>query len=553
MIGKQFGLYVIESELGAGGMGTVYKARQTDLGRLVALKVLSSDFTNDASFVKRFLREARAVAQLNHDHIVHIYDCGQQDGTYYYAMELVDGEGLDYMIARKGRLTWKRAAHVTLHVCRALQAAHAAGIIHRDIKPANIILNRDNKAKVMDFGIALDLDAERLTHAGTIMGTPEYMSPEQIAGITATPQADIYSLGVVLYEMLTGRVPFENENRMITLQQHKTAVPQSPRELVPDIPEPVERMALKMLAKDPADRYPSCTAIVADLRALVHALAGEASATDAALGRVRTMAPPAAPPPRRSRLTMQRTLVRASSVVQEAWAAGVEVVRPYRIPLAAFVLLGVGASVYQARTACSKPLVKVATLEPSPVETNIVLSYMIEMYTKQCECFQQKYRAAPGGALMTVRLAGGQLLTGVDGRWEGDAVLLYVPKVRGIVRLPAEAVQAGTLQPFSPAAFNKEAESWVRRYYMDWKRANPSRGGTLSGEGMPSSALSRMLLDAQRDLPPPPEVLCRAELRRVAKRWAALESARAAGKDTGPAQTAYGAVVEEFLARLSAA
>ncbi len=550
MIGKQFGEYVVEEELGSGGMGTVYKARQVDLDRPVALKVLAKTLTDDASFVQRFLREARAVAQLNHARIVHIYDSGQQDGTYYYVMELVDGESLDQRIARKKRLSWKEAVRIVAHVCRALQAAHGAGIIHRDIKPANIVIDKEGLPKVMDFGIALDLTAERLTRTGGIIGTPEYMSPEQAGAKTITLQSDIYSLGIVFYEMLTGTVPFQHENRLIILQQHQHEAPRAPSDLAPEIPAPLERMVLKMLAKDPADRYATCAAVVADLRSLVRTATGGSPTTGTGLQAGVTVPPTGtgAVPRPTTMHTVQRLVGRGGAAAGEVGAALVEVVRPYRIPLAAVAVLAVGLAVYRSRTPCSRPLVEVPTLEQSPVPFPIAHSYMIELYAAKRHCYQEKFLAKPRGTPMTLTLANGAILTGADGRREDAGVVLRVPRVRGEVRLPDSAVTPGSLKAYTPAAFKSQGDTWARRYYIQWKNNNPAHGGMLEGGGLPLLGLRRMLEQGQRDLPPPPEIRSRAELRQVAKRWRAVEAAREAGDDATAAVAGYEEAVRLLMA-----
>ncbi|NQU07655.1 MAG: serine/threonine protein kinase, partial [Candidatus Abyssubacteria bacterium] len=263
---KTIGRYRILGEIGEGGMGVVYKAEQISLGRLVAMKVLPRRLAGDSSFVRRFLNEARAMAAVNHPNIVLIYDVGQEGETNYYTMELVDGVSLEDILLQQSVLSSNRAVNVVAMILNALGHMHQCGIVHRDIKPSNIMIDRSGTAKLMDFGLALQEKSERLTRAGGIVGTPEYMSPEQAAGGTATALSDIYSLGVVFYELLTGNVPFEADTPLGVIHKIREEEPASPRSINPRIPAGLQRIVLKMMAKDPKDRYQNCRAILADLR-----------------------------------------------------------------------------------------------------------------------------------------------------------------------------------------------------------------------------------------------------------------------------------------------
>jgi predicted Ser/Thr protein kinase len=266
MIGKETGNYRILKELGKGGMGVVYKANQISLGRMVAMKVLPQHLTTNPSFIKRFKNEARAIAKLNHPNIVQIFDVGQDDGTHYYTMEFIEGPPLDEIIYRDGRLPLDRAINIILQVAGALQYAHGQGIVHRDIKPSNIMIDKSGRIKVTDFGLALQQKTTRLTIDGGIVGTPEYMSPEQAVGQTATAQSDIYSLGIVFYELLTGKVPFEADSPLMLLNKIRDSEPQWPCSINPDIPAGIEKVIRNLMAKKPQDRYQSCQELIQDIK-----------------------------------------------------------------------------------------------------------------------------------------------------------------------------------------------------------------------------------------------------------------------------------------------
>ncbi len=266
MIGKEIGNHRILKELGRGGMGVVYKANQLSLGRLVAMKVLPQHLTSDPAFIKRFENEARAIAKLNHPNIVQIHDISHQDELYYYTMEFIEGVPLDEIIYKEGFLPVERAINIIVQVAKALQYAHSQGIVHRDIKPSNIMIDKLSRIKVTDFGLALQERTTRLTMDGGIVGTPEYMSPEQAAGQTATPRSDIYSLGVVFYELLTGKVPFEADSPLMLINKIQNSEPEWPRSINADIPLEIEKVIQTMMAKNTRDRYASCQEVIQDLR-----------------------------------------------------------------------------------------------------------------------------------------------------------------------------------------------------------------------------------------------------------------------------------------------
>jgi len=302
MIGHTLGPYQVLEELGRGGMAIVYKAFQPSLGRYVALKVLPEYFQHDPEFIARFQREARAAAQLNHPNIVTIYDVGEQAGVHYIAMEYLDGGSLRDRLAR-GPLSVDQAQQIVEQVGSALDYAHTRGLIHRDVKPANILFTADNRPKITDFGIARASDGTRLTRTGVLMGTPEYMSPEQAQGGLVDCRSDLYALGVMLYEMLTGRVPFQADTPHATLYAIIYQPPPPPRQIRPDLPLVVETVLLKGLAKRPDDRYQSGVELAIALRDAAVA----APAAAAPLRSVIAAAPQGTPPPGRATPPLART------------------------------------------------------------------------------------------------------------------------------------------------------------------------------------------------------------------------------------------------------
>lgn len=254
LVGKTLGAYHIISELGRGGMAVVYKAYQSKLDRYVALKVLPPQFTFDPEFLQRFEREAKAAAKLKHPHIVTIYDVGEQEGFHYIAMEFVEGVSLVELIRREGALPPVRAANILAQIASALDYAHALGYIHRDVKPSNILVDANDHATLTDFGIVKAAEGTRVTKSGVMVGTPEYMAPEQIRGQGIDARADVYALGVVCYEMLAGRVPFQGDTARV-LYGHVNEAPPSLRTLNPRVPLVIEQVVGGALAKDPAQRY----------------------------------------------------------------------------------------------------------------------------------------------------------------------------------------------------------------------------------------------------------------------------------------------------------
>ena len=259
------GRYQMVRHIARGGMAEVYLARDLLLDRPVALKVLFPEFASDRSFVERFRREARSAANLNHPNIVSIYDWGEEDGTYFIVMEYVDGMTLRDVIRRQGPLMADRAAEIGADIAGALHFAHVHGVIHRDVKPGNVLITT-TQVKVTDFGIARAGDpAESLTQAGAVMGTATYFSPEQAQGHVVDPRTDVYSLGVVLYEMVCARPPFTGDNPVSIAYQHVREEPVPPRQHNPDIPPVFESIVARAMAKNRADRYASAEDLRADL------------------------------------------------------------------------------------------------------------------------------------------------------------------------------------------------------------------------------------------------------------------------------------------------
>ncbi|MCL4472328.1 MAG: Stk1 family PASTA domain-containing Ser/Thr kinase [Actinobacteria bacterium] len=257
--------YEIIRRLGSGGMADVYLARDTQLGREVAIKVLYKRYARDEEFVARFRREAQSAAGLNHPHIVSIYDRGEAEDSYYIAMEYLEGRSLKDVITEEGPLPPSQAIDYAEQILLALQFAHEHNVIHRDIKPHNIVISGRNQVKVTDFGIARAGTSPAMTETGSIIGTAQYLSPEQAKGKAVEHSSDLYSLGVVLYEMLTGRVPFEGENPVAIALMHLSDEPVPPQALVPEIPDNLNSVVMRALAKNPQDRYPSAENFLADL------------------------------------------------------------------------------------------------------------------------------------------------------------------------------------------------------------------------------------------------------------------------------------------------
>jgi eukaryotic-like serine/threonine-protein kinase len=258
------GRYRLTHRIGSGGMADVWAAEDTELGRRVALKVLHDNFARDREFVERFRREASSAAGLQHPNVVGVFDRGEVDDTYYIAMELIEGSSLRELIS--GGLEISESIEVTRQVLAAARFAHAAGIVHRDLKPMNVLIDRDGRVRVADFGIARAGGSE-ITQTGSVMGTAQYLSPEQAQGMEITAAADIYSIGVILFEMLTGRVPFDGENAVAIAMKQVSERPPPPSSINAAVPPALEEVVLRALAKDPDNRYSSAEEMLAALDA----------------------------------------------------------------------------------------------------------------------------------------------------------------------------------------------------------------------------------------------------------------------------------------------
>jgi len=282
------GRYRVLSRLGSGGMADVYCAQDLQLGRKVALKILYRRFAEDGEFVERFRREASSAAGLQHQHVVAVYDRGEYDGTYYIAMEYLEGRSLKTIVQQEAPLDPDRAIDLIIQVLRAARFAHRRGIIHRDLKPHNVIVDADGRAKVTDFGIAR-AGASDMTQTGSIMGTAQYLSPEQAQGHAVSAASDIYSIGIMLYELLTGRVPFEGESAVTIALKQVNERPAPPSAYNPAVTPELEEAVMRALEKDPAHRYPDADAFIA-------ALQGARDGTATAVLAPVAPAPPLDPP-----------------------------------------------------------------------------------------------------------------------------------------------------------------------------------------------------------------------------------------------------------------
>ena len=267
--------YELEELAGAGGMSSVYRAHDRLLDRKVALKILHQQYTEDAEYVERFRHEARAVAALSHPNIVTVIDRGEHDGRQFIVFEYIEGENLKRLIERRGPAPVDQALELAMQIARGLSFAHQQGLVHRDVKPQNILLNGDGQAKVTDFGIARSLDVKHgMTQTGTVLGTSDYIAPEQAQGHRVDEHTDVYSLGIVLYELLTSEVPFPGENFVAVAMRHINEEPPSIRDRRPEVPPRVEAAVHRAMAKDPEERFPTMRDFCLELEGCLAELQG---------------------------------------------------------------------------------------------------------------------------------------------------------------------------------------------------------------------------------------------------------------------------------------
>ncbi|HUU61933.1 MAG TPA: protein kinase, partial [Acidimicrobiia bacterium] len=260
------GRYALITHLARGGMADVWVGHDRLLDRRVAVKILHPEYAANEAFVARFRREAQAAANLNHPNVVDIYDWGRDEGIYFIVMELIQGQNLREVLHSEGALEPRRVAEIAMSVAAALGAAHERGLVHRDIKPANVLLTPEGDAKVTDFGIARAWDdSDQLTRTGAVIGTATYFSPEQAQGLTADGRSDLYALGVVMYELLTGVPPFVGESPVSVAYQHVREFAPPPSDLNPNIPNALDTIVMRCLEKDPRRRYQTAGALSVDL------------------------------------------------------------------------------------------------------------------------------------------------------------------------------------------------------------------------------------------------------------------------------------------------
>src|SRR6202162_6395968 len=297
------GRYRILRKLGTGGMANVYLAEDEVLGRRVAIKILNDRHAGDDQFVDRFRREAKNAASLSHPNIVSIYDRGEAEGTYYIAMEYLDGRSLKELILTRGPAPLNVAIEYVRQILSALRFAHRHGIVHRDIKPHNVLVDGEGRVKVTDFGIAR-AGTSQMTETGSIVGTAQYLSPEQARGGEVDQRSDLYSLGIVLYELLTRKTPFEGDTPVEIAMKHLSNAPKPPSKLRPDIPEELDMVVLRALAKNPDDRYQSADEMDADLERVARGAPAAAATVDSATQLLRRVPPPAPTPADSTAATM---------------------------------------------------------------------------------------------------------------------------------------------------------------------------------------------------------------------------------------------------------
>jgi serine/threonine-protein kinase len=268
MLGDRLGKWVIFKELGRGGMGRVFLAQEELNGRQAAIKILAAELAQDTGFLQRFEREIQTLSQLDHPNIVRFYEAGFENNQYFYAMEYVDGQSLEEALTAQGRLRWQEVLDAAIQVCHALRHVHDHGVIHRDLKPPNLLRTATGQIKLTDFGIAKVFASSHLTATGGVVGTADFLSPEQAAGKPVTKRSDLYSLGVVLYTLLTGKPPFEGGSFVELLHKHRYGQFDRPQRRVPEIPYELDEIICQLLEKDPSKRPPDCLVLGRQLEAI---------------------------------------------------------------------------------------------------------------------------------------------------------------------------------------------------------------------------------------------------------------------------------------------
>ena len=258
--------YEVIEELGKGGMGRVYKVLDREINEEVALKILNPEITSDEKMIERFRNELKIARKIVHKNVCRMYDLCKEEGTKFIIMEYVPGEDLKSLIRKIGQFTVGKAVFVARQVCEGLAEAHILGIVHRDLKPQNIMIDKEGNVHIMDFGIARSLEAKGITETGVIIGTPEYMSPEQVEGKEVDQRSDIYSLGVVLYELVTGRVPFKGDTSLSIAVKHKTEAPLDPRKINTQIPEDLSQVILRCMEKNKEKRHQTAEQLLTELK-----------------------------------------------------------------------------------------------------------------------------------------------------------------------------------------------------------------------------------------------------------------------------------------------